>query len=400
MKLTRLAFLLIVGAGVFSPACVDAADHAARPGPASIKGPSVTVAVAERSEVVGRISISGTLVPREEVLVNPQINGYVIETINVDVGDQIHAGMLLATLNDSSLAANLTQAEAELLRMTAAVRQAQSQIDSAKAGMVEAESALDRTQKLASSGNISRATLEQARAAALSARAGVASAEDGLEVARAQVVQATSQRDLAAINLSRSQIEAKVGGIISARNAQLGAIATAGPDPMFRIIRDGEIELEAEVIETALGAVKQDDRADVVIAGNGAVVGRVRLISPTVDPTTRLGTVRIALEQHASLRTGGFASGWVITDRRIATTVPATAVLTDQSGAHVQAVQNGRVEHRVVRPGLLTHDGRREILQGLEPGETVVARAGAFFRDGDQITPVQPGIKHPLGSGR
>ncbi len=169
-----LAFALLAA----SPA-LAADEPAARP---DMRIPAVSVATAGVTEIVSRIPVSGTLATREEVLINPQINGYAIEKINVDVGDAISAGDVLAVLDDSALKAQLTQAEAELSRADAAVRQAQSQIDSAKAAMDEAEATLERTRTLRGSGNVSQATMNQNLAAAATARATFASTQDGLEV--------------------------------------------------------------------------------------------------------------------------------------------------------------------------------------------------------------------------
>ena len=366
------------------------ADEAAKTNPSKSRVPTVTVSVAEAATVTARVPISGTLVPREEVLVNPQITGYAIESIKVDIGDAVEAGDVLAVLNDSTLAAEVTQAEAELLRADAAVRQAQNQIDAAQASTDEADATLDRTEQLKASGSLSQASLNQAKAAALSARAALASAQDGLQVANAQVVQATSQRDLAKINLARAKILAPVGGLVSARNAKVGAIAATGTEPMFRIIRDGQIEIEAEVIETELGAIALGDAVEATIAGNGTVTGTVRLIAPTVDQDTRLGLVRVALQGNNVLRAGTFASGWITTDSHSATTVPSSAVLTDQGGEFVQIVDEGTIARRKVVAGLFSENGVREIIDGIEVGETVVSRAGAFFRDGDRVRPIAP----------
>ena len=196
--------------------------------------PVVTVTKATPGEVETRISVSGTLVAAEEVLINTRINGYAIESISVEIGDTVEAGDVLAILDDSAPAAELAQAEAELLRATAAIGQAKSQIDASNATLREADATLQRNERLRESGNISAATLDQASAAASSARANVASARDGLNVANAQRTSAESQRDLARVTLARTQIKAPVAGIISARNARLGEIASGGGEPMFR----------------------------------------------------------------------------------------------------------------------------------------------------------------------
>lgn len=355
----------------------DAAPHA----------PSATVAQVRIAEVVGRVPISGTLVARDEVLVFPQVNGFNIETINVDIGDSVAAGDVLATLNSRTLAAQLAEADADLLRAGAAVRQASSQIDSAKASQLQADLALERSENLRSSGTLAQATLDQNVATAQTSRAAVANAEDGLAVARAQMQQAEARRDIARLNLAEADIRAPVAGIVSGRNGKVGAIAASAGDPVFTLIKDGEIEVAAEVIETALNRVGYADPVDLMIAGVGAAKGSVRLIAPTVDPVNRLGLVRIVVDEAPPLRTGLFTSGWIITDRRTALTVPTSAVLIDAGGDYVMRVVDGVIERRPVTPGLIWQD-RREILTGLGEGDMVIARAGAFFRDGDKVEPI------------
>ena len=348
--------------------------------------PTVTVAKSKIREVISRVPVSGTLVPREEVLVNPQVTGHEITAINVDIGDTVKAGDILLTLNDKTLAAALAQAEAAVEQAKAAVNQAASQIDSTRATLVQAEAALDRAEKLRVNGNISQSTLDQNIASEASARAAFASAEDGLAVARAQLASAKSQKDQAQLNFERTKIKAPVGGIISARMAKIGAIASAAGDPMFRIIENATVEMEAEVIESALGTISTNDKAELSIAGIGTITGNVRLIAPTVDPVTRLGIVKVKLQDHPGLRSGLYAGGWIITDQHEGITVPSTAVLTDATGTYLLAVEDNKIVRKQVTAGLIWQN-RREIISGLKEGETVVVRAGAFFADGDSITP-------------
>ena len=348
--------------------------------------PTVTVAKSTITEVISRVPVSGTLVPREEVLVNPQVTGHEITDIRVDIGDTVKAGETLLTLNDKTLAAALAQAEAAVSQAEAAVNQAASQIDSTKATLVQAEAALDRAQKLRVNGNISQSTLDQNIASEASARAAFASAEDGLAVAKAQLASARSQKDQATLNLDRTKIKAPVDGIISARMAKIGAIASAAADPMFRIIENATVEMEAEVIESALGTISVNDEAELSIAGIGKIKGHVRLIAPTVDPVTRLGIVKVKLSDNPGLRSGLYAGGWIITDRHEGITVPSTAILTDATGTYLLAVEDNKIVRKQVTAGIIWQN-RREIVSGLEAGETVVTRAGAFFADGDSITP-------------
>lgn len=346
--------------------------------------PSVTVAAARVAEVLDRIPVSGSLVPREEVEVTARIAGYPIETLTHDVGDEVATGEVMATLDDRTLAARLAQAKAELARAEAGVGQASSQIDSATAGADQAAAALRRTRTLEEAGTTTRAVLDDAVAADLTARAALRTTRDGLAVAEAQVQQARAAHDIAALDLSDAVIRAPVAGIVSERAARIGALADG--KAMFRIIAGGEVELEAEVIETALGRIEDGDPATVDVAGVGEVAGAVRQVAPTVSTVNRLGTVRIALD-GVDLRAGLFASGWITVESRDAVTVPAAAILSDAAGDYVLAVEDGLLMRRDVTPGLLW-DGRREVAAGLPEGAVVVARAGGFFAGGDRITPV------------
>jgi multidrug efflux pump subunit AcrA (membrane-fusion protein) len=350
----------------------------------SLELPLVTLAPAELSQIEARVPISGSLVARRQVQIHANVTGHEIKGIVADVGDRVKMGDVLAWLSDDVLSAQFAQATAEYQRAEAAVRQAESQIDSAVATLTEAASALERTRSLRKSGNASQAVLDQAVAAEASAQAASAVASNGLGVARATLAQAEAARRLARLNLDYARIITPVDGVVVERNAELGALSGSGGDPLFTVIEGGEIELAADVIETALSRLKPGDAAEIEVAGVGLVTGSLRLAPASVDPLTRLGQARVSLAADPRLRVGLFAQGWITTDRREALTVPTAAILADAAGERVQVVRDGRVETREIRAGLIWQ-GRREILSGLEPGEQVIARAGAFFRDGDRV---------------
>ncbi|WP_323717220.1 efflux RND transporter periplasmic adaptor subunit [Paracoccus aminovorans] len=381
----RISFAALLGLAFALPvsAMAQTAGEAAQAAP-PVEAPLVTLAKAERRRIEARVPVSGSLVARQAVQVHANVAGYEIISVAAEIGDRVEAGDLLAELSQDTLSAQLAQAEAEYQRAEAGVRQAESQIASAEATLTEAASALERTRSLRRSGNASQAVLDQAVASEASARAAAASASDGLGVARAALAQADASRRIAQLNLGYARIAAPVDGVVVARTAERGAISGTGGDPLFTIIAAGEIELAADVIETALAQLKPGDPAELQVAGVGAVAGRLRLAPAAVDPVTRLGTARVALDPDPRLRLGLFASGWIVTETREALTVPLSAILADDKGERVQVVKEGRIETRPVRAGLIWQD-RREIVEGLSAGEQVVAKAGAFFRSGDRV---------------
>lgn len=367
--------------------------NAAEEGPAETQKtgaelPAITIATAHREKVEARVSVTGSMVARKEVMVNANVSGYEITAIEAEIGDSVKAGDVLARLSSATLTALLQQAEAEFQRAEAGVSQSESQLASSEASLTQAVQTLERTQSLRRSGNAPQATLDQAIAAEASARAAVASANDGIGVARAALAQATAAREVARLNLGYATIAAPVDGVVVQRSAELGAISGAGTQALFTLIANSEVEFAGEVVETALGQLEPGQAVELTVAGIGQIEGSLRLVPASVDMATRLGAVRVSLEADPRLRTGLFASGWIVTAKRDSVTVPVTAVLADDSGERVQIVKGDEIESRPVKAGLIWQ-GQREILEGVAEGEDVVARAGAFFRTGDRIRPVR-----------
>jgi len=183
-------------------------------------------------------------------------------------------------------------------------------------------------------------------------------------------------------------VKAPVAGVVSRRTAKLGALAMSAGDPLFRIISDGAIDLEAEVPEDSLARLGLGMAARIDVPGTDTGLdGVVRLISTEVDKATRLGKVRVALSTN-SARIGSFASGTIVVARRAAVGVPAAAVTQTGGADTVEVVKDGKVSVRTVIAGV-TNDGVIEMRHGLDAGEVVVARAAAFLRNGDDVRTVE-----------
>ncbi|MBL4751047.1 MAG: efflux RND transporter periplasmic adaptor subunit [Amylibacter sp.] len=376
----RLAARLIMALGLI---------FAAAPSLVAQEIPKVTVAEAGRASFIGQVAITGTLVARDEVMVNPQVGGQQITVVHVDIGDQVQAGDLLAELDRETLEIQVAQARAEKDRAEAFVLQARAQVNLAEASFTSAQTNYERDITLLKSGTITQAKFDQSETTFKAAQASLASAQHGLAVAKVQVVQAAIQLQLAELNLSYTQITAQATGVISARNALIGAVANAGPEPMFRIIRDNLIEVSTKVIETDIARISVGDEATLRISGLGEMTGEVRRISPRVDQLSRLGEVRISLSRNPGLRVGIFAGGWISTEHFDAVAIPESAVMSDADGDFAQVVDSDGIIHkRRIETGLIW-SGLRAIRSGLAEGETVVLLAGAFFREGDKVDPIQ-----------
>lgn len=349
--------------------------------------PAVTVVRAGRADFAERIVVTGTLVPREEILIAPEVEGLRVVEVLAEEGMTITKGQVLAKLETATLDAQLAQNAATMARAGAAIAQAESAIVQAEARLDEARNALERAKPLRQSGHLADSIFDQREAAAKTASAVLIAARDGLLVARAEQAQAEAQRRELMWRLSRTEIRSPVDGIISRRTARVGQLATTAGDAMFRIIAAGKIELDAEVPEDKLSRLAPGQPALVEVAGVGAVKGEVRFVSPEIDRNTRLGHARILLEPMSQPRIGSFARGSVLTSTAEGVAAPSSAVLFGADGAYVQVVDGDRIATRRVQVGLRVSD-RVEVRSGLAEGDVIVAKSGTFLRDGDRIRPI------------
>lgn len=354
--------------------------------------PTVSVVKAEVGDFTETVLATGSLVPRLEILVAPEIEGFRVLELTADEGDRVKQGDVLATLAQESLDAQLAQNEAQLARTSAAIAQARSLISQADARLEEAKAAFERAKPLKQSGHISESVFDQREAAARMAEALLVSARDGLRVAEAEKAAVEAQRRELTWKRGRTEVRAPASGIVSRRNARVGAVAAAVGDPMFRIIADGEIELDAEVPEADLARISEGQRARVTVSGSIEATGKVRLVSPEVDRATRLGRVRIFLGANPALHVGAFGRGIIKTAQARGLAVPLSSVMYGPSGPYVLTVVEDVVARRPVRLGL-TSEGRVEVREGIPAGALVVAKAGTFLREGDRVRPVlqEPG---------
>lgn len=348
---------------------------------------AVTVARVAPADFTATVLATGSLVAREEILVGPEVEGLRVTEVLADEGMRVKKGDVLARLVADTLDAQVAQNDAGQARATAAIAQAKSAIVQAEARLVETRNAFERAKPLKAAGHMAESAYDIREQAARTAEAQLAASRDGLKVAEAEKAQIEAQRRELNWRRGRTEVVAPADGIVSRRMARVGGYAAGAAEPMFRIVANGEVELDAEVTETRMAAVKVGQPARVEVAGVGEVVGTVRLVSPEVDKATRLGRVRIYLGDNPDLRIGAFARGTVETGASRGLAVPASAILYGPEGPSVQVVRDHRVETRRIKTGL-TVGALAEVREGLREGELVVSRSGTFLRDGDAVRPL------------
>ncbi len=344
--------------------------------------PSIRVVAAERRELVETLSVNGTIVSREEAAVGTDLNGLTVIALNADEGDLVKKGDVLAVLDRSMLDTQLAQIEASRAQAEANIAQMRAQIGDTEVGVRQAKEALDRAVALQKKGVATDAQRDNAVNALDSSRAKLDSAEKALKASEAQ-------RQSVLVQIAKTELRAPADGLILARDATLGGVVMAQTAPLFRIAINGEFELAATVAETALPRLANGMAAEVTMSGlDEAVAGTIRRISPEVDHSSRLGSIRIALKPGSPARAGNFARGEIELIRREGVAVPASAVMYAGPVAFLQCVEGGKVKTQAVTLGARAGE-MVEIVSGIGEGEEVVSRAGTFVADGDLVTPVR-----------
>ena len=357
----RRAIILIVvlAALVIAAVAVLRARGGAKT-PAAETAPQVTVIVPGRHSVTAEIPVTGVIGARRDMQVGVAGEGGVITRVLVEPGDWVRAGQVLATVDRSvqtqqaaALAASITQARA----------------DSALAG-----SNLDRAKKLVANGFVSKADLDSKQATLDAANARV-------QVAQAQLGQ---QRAL----IGRLAIRSPTAGLVLTRAVEAGQIVGGGMGALFRVAANGAMELQGRLAESDLARLHVGSPATVTPVGTTLkIAGSIWQIAPVIDPTTRQGTVRIALPFNQALRPGGFAAAEIGGAQGDVPLLPESSVMSDAKGNFVYLVgADSRIIRRDVKVGDVDDRGVT-ILSGLTGSERVVASAGAFLSPGDRISP-------------
>ncbi len=390
MRLTSVILVLVSSFGLAAPAVAQtesagAAETAAAPAPVL---PAITVSAVTNRELKDVVLASGFIGAVEEVQVQPLIEGQPIEALEAEVGDMVTDGQVLARLSLSTLQLQKSQFTASLESAKATIAQAEAQVLEARSSADEAQRVNERTKTLREQGAASQAAADTAASSATSAVARVTVAVQTLEAARAQLALAQAQLADVELQLQRANVVAPVSGEIVQRNARVGSIATATGSPMFVIVKQGALELRAEVAEGDLTKVKVGQQVTIKAVGIGKMLtGVVHLVEPQIDQTTRLGRARIRIDQSDAVRAGMFAEAEILVDQRETASVPVTAIGSSAEGNTVMKVTDGNAARVQVVTGI-RDGGFVEVTEGLAEGDTVVTKAGAFVRDGDRINPI------------
>ncbi|KAM3110036.1 efflux RND transporter periplasmic adaptor subunit [Phormidesmis sp. 146-33] len=380
--------------------------------PASEKATAVDVAIARSDSLQKRLEYTGTTKPIREVSVRSQVEGQLL-SLNVDVGDRVQQGQTLGRLDDALLKSAVRQAEAELAaqesevdRALADVIEARTQAGSAQAELQQAQADAARASRLAREGAIPTQEAEQAQTEARTALQALRSAQAQIGARERSV--ATAQKRVAAQQAAVNQeaerqsyttLTSPVTGSVLQRITEPGNLAQAGTE-ILRVGDFSQVKVSVQVSELEIGSIRVGQSVQVRLDAipNQEFVGRVTRISPDADATARLIPVEVTIPNTGSrIGSGLLARVDFSQSETQRVVVPQTAVQTAEAQKEEQeksttatlfTIQKegdrSQVVARSVKLGKRTN-GQVEILSGLKPGETFVARSSQPLKDGQVV---------------
>lgn len=350
------AWLLLRPAGQPAPEAAQAKAAADAPRPAL----TVTVARPQREALPIRLQANGNISAWQEASVGAEVNGLRLSSVNVNVGDTVRKGQVLAEFVRETTQADTLQARASLMQAEASYQNAKADADRARA--IENTGALSQSQ--------------------------VAQYLTQEKVALAQWEAAKAALAATEVRLGNTRVLAPDDGVISARSATVGAVVGAGQE-LFRLVRQGRLEWRAEVTPSEVDRVKIGQAVAVTAATGREVQGKVRAIAPSADPQTRNILIFVDLPRHAELKAGTFARGSFDLGQSDALTVASASVVVRDGHTYVFAIDDqGRASQLKVRTGRRVGE-RVEVLEGLKPEAAVALQGAGFLNEGDLVKVVQ-----------
>jgi len=365
-------FKILAAAFVIGLGMLWAAHHARSQAPvnADLTGaPTAGVAKVTREDLYKEVTIAAEFRPYVEVALHAKVSGYV-RKMNVDFGDQVKAGQLMATLEVPELQAELDNAQAT-------GQKAQADYTNAHLIYTRLQSVNKDHPNL-----VAQQDLDTAEANELTTAAAIAAAKANVEKYQTMV--------------SYTQITAPFDGVVTHRYADPGTLIQAGTSsdtqalPLVRVSDNYRLRLDFPVTVDYVKDVQLGDSVEVRVDSlNGKTfTGTISRFTHEVDDNTRTMITEIEVPNpNLELMPGMYATVVLKVEKHLqALAVPTEAVAGEKTPTVYVVNQVNQIEEHSVKLGLETAD-KYEILSGLHEGDLVVIGNRSGFQAGQKVEP-------------
>jgi RND family efflux transporter MFP subunit len=354
------------------------------------------VAIVKRAPIGNSFSVAGEFDPYQEIEMHAKVSGYV-RKINVDIGDRVKTGQVLAVLEVPELMAQLQGAGAGVRHSQQEVQRMQNEVARDEAQYQALHANADRLEQAdkARPGLIAQQELDDAQAKDRAAAAEVESAKSALSAAQQQLEESQANNTQASVMSDYTRIIAPFDGVVTWRYADTGALVQSGTSnsnsaPVVKLAQIDVLRLRIPVPESLAATIRIGQPAEVTVQATGEhFTGKVTRFTDALDRTTRTMQVEIDVPNETyKLQPGMYANVALQTqDHPDALAVPVQAVQQQNGKSTVLVVdQHNRVQPREIQTGLEAPD-RVEVLAGLQEGDRVIVGNFGSYQAGQAVEP-------------
>ncbi len=366
---------------------------------------TVAVAKAATQDLSRGLVLTAEFIPFQEVDVMAKVAGY-IKVINVDVGDRVRAGQLLATLEVPELADDLRKADASVVRAKADVKRAQDELQRTESAHQIAHLSFNRLSAVAEKrpGLVAQQDIDEAQSRDLVAEAQVSSARSALASAQDQVTVYTAETEKVKTLIDYTKVTAPFDGVVTKRYADTGSMIQAGTAsqtqamPVVKLSQNNLLRLTLPVPESAVPTVHIGQQVEVNVPTlKRKFPGRVARFADKLSLSTRTMDTEVDVPNpNLVLIPGMYAEvNLTLDEHDKVLSVPVIAVdvdassdsaATSHSGQVLIVTPNNRVERRKITLGIETANDV-EVLSGLNEGDSVVLSGRNSLQAGQEVLP-------------
>ena len=397
MKINSLnprKMLLIVVAAVVVAAL---AFVAFRMGP--LAPTKVTVMPVRSDSLTPSVFGIGSLEARQSWLMGPTAAGRVLR-VHVDVGQTVKAGQLLAEMEPVDLDQRLKAQMAALSKAISAQAAVKAQLADAHARRDLSRTNLNRQKELARQNFISPSALEGREQEMQSADALLQVVMSNVLAAQQDVQRLQAERDAASLQKQNTRLVAPADAVVISRDAEAGSTVVAG-QPVLRLANPASLWVRMRVDQGRSAGLVPGLPARIVLRSQAhqALAGKVERVELLADPVTEERVAQVSFEHPPGVLSIGEVAEVTLNLQTLARTlvVSQASVQTHQGRTGVWRLENNALEFAPVHLGAISLDGRVQVLQGLNTGDTVVVYSEKPLSPGVSFSVVDSLVKkaHP-----
>jgi RND family efflux transporter MFP subunit len=412
-RLRAIPFLIVIAGAFLASSCKRAEGVETANAKATALLKTVAVARVTTEDLSHGLVLTAEFKPFQEIDVMAKVAGY-IKRIDVDVGDRVQKGQLLATLEIPEMADDRRRASAALSRGEADVMRARDELRRAQSAHELTHLSFERLSSVAAKrpGLVAQQEIDDARGKDLVAEAQVSAAKSALDVTSEQVRMNTAELQKVQTMFEYTKVVAPFAGIVTKRYADTGSMIQAGTAsqtqamPVVRLSENSLLRLILPVPESAVPSVHIGQQVEVRVPTlQHSFPGRVARFDEKVSLSTRTMDTEVDVPNPSLLLIPGMYAEVDLTlaQHRAVLAIPVMAVDMDPSTSDKRAAAsgrvmvvtpNGRVETRQVLLGIETAN-RIEVRSGLNEGDMVVLSGRSGLKAGDEVHPKATDLAAP-----